>query len=78
MTRRETLLAHAFLRIWQRVLHQAFVDLKSKKQAPIDLRAHEEAIEWFTRAGPDFREVCGLAGYDHDYIREIGMELMPA
>lgn len=78
MTRTETLFTHASLRVWQRVLHQAFVDLNPGKVAPEEQRAHEAACEWFTHAGPDFREVCSLAGFDHEYIREVGMEIMNA
>lgn len=58
-------------RLWQTVLIQAINDaLHDDPYSPENTRAKREAISWLTRGTADFREVCSLAGFDPDHVRE--------
>ena len=56
--------------LWQRVVLQALRDAIVPRKRP-DAEAQSarlSAVNWFNAAGPDFHEVCSLAGFDSDMI----------
>lgn len=56
-------------RLWQTVLIQAINDaLQDDPYSPENRRAKVAAIRWLDGGGRDFRDVCALAGFDHDYV----------
>jgi hypothetical protein len=58
--------------LWQSVVFQAVVDGLSPKDtgSAQDRKARREADAWVRAAGPDMREVCGMAGIDPQFLRD--------
>jgi hypothetical protein len=57
--------------LWQAVLLQAVKDAVTPgAYSEADRRAHHEAKAWLERGGEDFREVCNLAGFDPEHVRD--------
>ena len=59
--------------LWAAVVYQAALD--ATREFPPSLpesERHEcrKARIWFEQGGSDFRQVCDLAGYDPDWLRE--------
>ena len=72
--------------LWAAVILQALADAQGRSRAVrgdhrdddgnvIDVQA--EALEWFTDAGPDFLEVCDLAGMNPDVVRRVALNPLP-
>lgn len=58
-------------KLWQAVLHQAFVDAsRVNPSRSDDKRAMREADSWIRSGGRDFRKVCALAGMAPDFLRD--------
>ncbi len=59
-------------RLWQTVVLRAVIDgLSDKKSGDTTERAaRREADAWIRAAGSDFREVCSLAGFDPQFLRD--------
>lgn len=59
--------------LWCAVIFQALEDATSAKK---ETNAYDRRVarDWFNKAGPDFREVCGLAGMDHDAVRSAALQ----
>lgn len=56
-------------RLWQAVLHRAFLDATAKDPSRDEDRwAKRDAHSWITDCGRDFREVCSMAGMDADFL----------
>lgn len=56
-------------RLWQAVLHRAFLDATADDFArDEDRRAKRDAHRWITRCRSDFRQVCEMAGMDADFL----------
>ena len=57
--------------LWQSVLMQAARDATAPKPGDKEtIRAKVEADVWFRRGGKQFRQVCMMAGFDPDFIRD--------
>jgi len=57
--------------LWQSVVYKAFLDATSTATGDAEtIAAKRTAIEWITKAGRDFREVCSLAGMDHSFLQK--------
>ena len=57
--------------LWQSVVLQAARDATAPKSKNIYTnRAKIEADVWFRRGGKQFRQVCMMAGFDPDFIRD--------
>ena len=57
--------------LWQSVLMQAARDATAPKPGDKEtIRAKVEADAWFRRGGKQFRQVCMMAGFDPDFIRD--------
>lgn len=59
--------------LWRRVILQAVRDalvLKLPPKDPSVKAARREARAWIERGGKDFQEVCTLAGYNPDRVRD--------
>lgn len=54
-------------RMWCAVILQALDDATSDLK--IKPRDRQDARDWFLKAGKDFRDVCSLAGMDHECVR---------
>ena len=59
-------------RLWQRVVLQVLRDaIASRSLDDIEtFYARRDAIDWLDAAGPDFRCVCSLAGFDPEMVRD--------
>lgn len=59
--------------LWCAVIFQALEDATSAKK---ETNAYDRRVarDWFNKAGPDFREVCSLAGMDHDAVRSAALQ----
>ena len=59
--------------LWCAVLDRAMQDAMDRiatVSGPQErLKLRQEAREWFSRNGDDFRVACESAGYDPDYLR---------
>jgi hypothetical protein len=58
--------------MWQDVVLLALLD--ATVETPRDTAAKvakAEAIAWITTGGKDFQEVCGNAGSDPDFVRDM-------
>lgn len=58
--------------LWQRVVLQALRDAIAARSLD-DIRtyhARRDAVDWLDDAGPDFRTVCSLAGFDPEMVRD--------
>lgn len=58
--------------LWIAVLHRACLDAMlddniKKGDLPI---ARDDARQWFSEGGEDFRAVCSFAGFDPDAVQE--------
>lgn len=62
--------------IWAAVIDQALQDAVSTVACM--RKEREEARKWFRDAGNDFREVCSLAGQDHEWIRRNALAKIDA
>jgi hypothetical protein len=57
--------------LWQSVLMQAARDATAPNPGDTEtIRAKVEADAWFRRGGKQFRQVCMMAGFDPDFIRD--------
>ena len=57
--------------LWQSVLMQAARDATAPNPGDKEtIRAKVEADAWFRRGGKQFRQVCMMAGFDPDFIRD--------
>jgi len=57
--------------LWQSVVYKAFLDATNTATGDAEtIAAKRTAIEWITKAGRDFREVCSLAGMDHSFLQK--------
>lgn len=58
-------------KLWQSVVLRAALDATSNPSSSSDdYIAQKNADAWMRTGGRDFREVCGLAGLDPDFIKE--------
>ncbi len=55
--------------LWCKVIELALEDA---------LRGDAEALRWFNRGGPDFQDVCYLAGMEPVPVREAALSMLPA
>lgn len=59
--------------LWAAVILQALEDATAAKTSA-NAYDRRTARDWFNKAGPDFREVCSLAGMDHDAVRSAALQ----
>lgn len=65
--------------LWLRVILQAITDAQGKSvgiRPQKKLIVQQEAIKWFMRDGKDFQQVCLMAGYEPEWIRDKVMVLL--
>ncbi|MFG6591270.1 hypothetical protein [Sulfitobacter sp. 1A12157] len=60
--------AAASREMWQAVLHRAFIDATYDGPQEAEQREQQEAHNWISRCGQDFRTVCDLAGMDAEFL----------
>lgn len=60
--------------LWCAVLGFAFEDLTTPDGR--DPKAMGEAREWFESNSPDFQDVCAMANFDADAVRQKGISLV--
>lgn len=56
--------------MWRAVILQAVLDAKSKSRRKKFVEAKEEALKWIFEENDGFREVCLLADFDPDQVRD--------
>lgn len=57
-------------RLWQTVVFHAVLEALYEGNDREARMFKESADRWIRRAGRDFREACGLAGIDPDFLRD--------
>lgn len=62
--------------LWQAVILQAFIDLKSMGKREIDCINRTKAILWIHPDKESFKIVCDRAGFDPHYLYERKLRLM--
>lgn len=58
------------LALWRAVILQAGIDLVSKSKKRIAQTYRWKAFQWFNLRNEEFKQVCGYAGLDADYVLE--------
>ena len=56
--------------LWTAVITQAIHDARGKVASAEGLRERDRARSWFLTAGADFQQVCALAGFDPEWVRD--------
>lgn len=62
--------------LWAAVITQALMDAASQSKKPEAIKAKEEALEWLKGDCQRFEEVCEMAGYCPDYVREMAKQAL--
>lgn len=62
--------------LWAAVVQQALTDATVPSTAKGAANEQRKARDWFKRAGPDFRQVCTLAGLDPESVHDRALPLI--
>jgi len=62
--------------IWRAVITQAIADATNKSMDRRELRARDEARQWFQDDSADFRRVCVFADLEPDAVRACALDLI--
>ena len=64
--------------LWTAVLHQAWSDARKPLTREQDQYDFERARRWFRVGGKHFKDVCHMAGWNPEYVRDKALEMMAA